>query len=213
MIDSIIFDIDGTLVDTRAQVRLAWDGVVQELTGQPWKISDGDFTALFGQPMDAIAQVLFPKEADPAEQLRMANLCYEAENRWIMKHPGIPFPGAEEALQALSQRFPLYIVSNCQAGYIQAALEPLGLLKHFQGWMCYGDTGKPKAVTLRRLADRHCLSSPIYVGDTLGDEMACREAGIPFVYAAYGFGQADRPHATIRQLSDLITFCKSEEAL
>ncbi|MNR54842.1 Phosphoglycolate phosphatase [compost metagenome] len=37
--------------------------------------------------------------------------------------------------------------------------------------------------------DRNNLSSPVYVGDTEGDLKAARYAGIPFVFASYGFGE------------------------
>ncbi len=213
MIDSIIFDIDGTLLDSRAQVRLAWSALVEELSGHPWEISDQDFTALFGRPMDYIAGKLFPEEPDEQERMRKANLCYAAENDWLWEHPGQLFPGVAETLAQLSRRWPLYIVSNCQTGYIQAALQPHGLLPLFRDWLCFGNTGAPKSVTMRRLAEQYHLSAPIYVGDTQGDEDACREAGIPFVYAAYGFGQAAHPDRTIARPSDLLTLCVGEEAL
>ncbi len=207
MLDSIIFDIDGTLLDTRAQVRLAWSGKIQELTGAPLSMTDAEFTALFGLPMDAIAQRLFPRVEDPRVQYALAEECYAVENDWLHQHPGTLFPQVAEVLQELSQRLPLYIVSNCQRGYIQASLQPHGLLPLFRGWLCFGDTGTPKALTLQTLCTRHGLKHPIYVGDTLGDEQACLQANIPFVYAAYGFGQAERPGYTIEQFAELPVLC------
>ena len=41
------------------------------------------------------------------------------------------------------------------------------------------------------------------MGDTLGDELSAREAGIPFFHAAYGFGKAEAPDRTLRTFSDL----------
>ncbi len=210
MIDSIIFDIDGTLLDSRAQVRVAWSRMVEELSGAPWDISDKDFTGLFGQPMDVIAQKLFPNETDPAEQLRKADLCYEAENQWLLTHHTTLFPDVPRVLQQLSKQYPLYIVSNCQSGYIQAAIGPHGLLPLFSGWLCFGDTGTPKGTTIRRLMEQHSLQNPVYVGDTQGDLQACRDANIPFVFAEYGFGNADCPDETIRQFGDLISLYGKE---
>ena len=39
------------------------------------------------------------------------------------------------------------------------------------------------------IAERNHLKHPVYVGDTIGDYNACQEAGVPFVFAAYGFGE------------------------
>ena len=213
MIDSVIFDLDGTLIDSRPQVRTAWGRTVEALTGHPWEITEEAFTALFGRPMDEIAGFLFPDEADEAERLRKAALCYEAENAWLREHPVTVFPGAAETLRHLARRYPLYIVSNCQCGYIEAALEPHGLLSVFSGRLCFGDTGAPKGITIRRLMQLHGLHAPVYVGDTQGDEDACRQAGIPFVYAAWGFGRAAHPDRTCSQITDLIGLCAGEEAL
>ncbi len=211
--DSIIFDIDGTLLDSREQVRQAWSSLVEELSGHPWVISDQDFTALFGQPMDAIAKILFPEETDGEERMRKANLCYEAENRWLLEHPGKLFPGVRETLEWLSQRYLLYIVSNCQTGYIEATLISTGLGHLFSGQLCFGDTGAPKGITIRRLMETYHLQSPVYVGDTQGDADACKLAQIPFIYAAYGFGHVEEADGVIREFSELIRLCSQKEEI
>ena len=36
--------------------------------------------------------------------------------------------------------------------------------------------------------ERNCLKNPVYVGDTQGDYEACQKAGVPFIFAEYGFG-------------------------
>ncbi len=209
--DSIIFDIDGTLLDSREQVRRAWSSLVEELSGHPWVIADADFTALFGQPMDAIARVLFPGETDEKERMRKANLCYEAENRWLLEHPGRLFPGVRETLEQLARRYPLYLVSNCQLGYIEATLASTGLGHLFSGQLCFGDTGMPKGITIRRLMEKYSLQSPVYVGDTQGDAEACALAGIPFIYAEYGFGHVEQAEYVIHRFSDLLPLCGKKE--
>ena len=44
----------------------------------------------------------------------------------------------------------------------------------------------------------------VYVGDTQGDADACREAGVPMVYAAYGFGDVKEPWAVIQSMGELL---------
>ena len=51
--------------------------------------------------------------------------------------------------------------------------------------------------------ERNNIKSAVYIGDTDGDEKAARFAGIPFVYAEYGFGNALSPDAVITQIKQL----------
>ena len=58
-------------------------------------------------------------------------------------------------------------------------------------------TGKNKGENLKLLMEKENLKNCIYVGDTRMDEVACRYAGIPFIWAAYGFGKSEKPAAVL----------------
>ena len=107
------------------------------------------------------------------------------------------YPGVPEMLAALSERLPLFIVSNCLDGYIECFLTSSGLASRFRDWACEGSTGLKKAGNIRRIAEKHGLLCPVYVGDTIMDERSAREAGCRFVHAAYGFGKSEAPDAVI----------------
>ena len=194
--DSLIFDLDGTLWDSRAQVGEAWNLTLARICpGRP-ALTLAEITPLFGRTMVAIAQFLFPQL--PAErQLELARQLYQEEVAYVAAHPGALYPRVAETLSELGQRLPLFIVSNCQKGYIEAFLASTGLAGLFQGWLCYGDTSRDKDFTLRKLMDDRGLSAPVYVGDTQGDADSCARAGIPMVWASYGFGTVDRPWRTL----------------
>jgi phosphoglycolate phosphatase len=49
------------------------------------------------------------------------------------------------------------------------------------------------------------ITSAIYIGDTQGDLEAARQAGIPFIFAAYGFGNPERWDTKIEKFEDLLT--------
>ena len=53
------------------------------------------------------------------------------------------------------------------------------------------------------LMKKNNLNSPVYVGDTQGDADACKMAGIPFIFAEYGFGDVPDAKTRIRTFSDL----------
>jgi len=66
-----------------------------------------------------------------------------------------------------------------------------------------GMTGLPKADNIRLLMDRNGISDAVMVGDTILDYEAARGAEVPFVFAAYGFGQVEEAKWRIDSLSQL----------
>jgi phosphoglycolate phosphatase len=53
------------------------------------------------------------------------------------------------------------------------------------------------------LLERNHITSAVYVGDTAGDEKGTRFAGLPFIYAKYGFGEVLAPDAIIEDIREL----------
>lgn len=201
--DSMIFDVDGTLWDSTEIVAKAWTKVLAEQTDLHMVITSARLHQLFGQTLPDIARQLFPEETTE-RQLELIDLCCEEEHRALLQTPAPTYPELEDTLKVLSKTYPLYIVSNCEAGYIETFLEATGLTSYFQGHLCPGDTGNAKAANIRQIVQDYNLKEPVYVGDTTGDYCACQEAGVPFVFASYGFGQVDTPDYVIEQLNDLI---------
>ncbi|MGX8704387.1 MAG: HAD hydrolase-like protein, partial [bacterium] len=105
-----------------------------------------------------------------------------------------------------SKEIPIFIVSNCQAGYIEAMLEATGLGAFVTDHLCPGDTGKAKAANICQIIDKYSLTDAVYVGDTAGDAKAAAAAGIPFIFAAYGFGEVTAPAGSISAPLDLLLY-------
>ena len=134
------------------------------------------------------------------------------ENKYLEENPcHIGYPGVTETVAKLSEKYRLFIVSNSQCGYPELCIQKLGLTPYISGHMCFGDTGTEKGETIRRLMDRHHITSAVYIGDTQGDLDAARQAGIPFVFAAYGFGNPDSYEAKIHTPEQLIGLFAKEE--
>ena len=57
------------------------------------------------------------------------------------------------------------------------------------------------------------MKEAVYVGDTQGDANACDMAGVPMIYASYGFGNVEGDYPVIRKFSDLLDLfqCKAIE--
>ena len=206
--DSIIFDVDGTLWDSTDVVARAWTQYLREKEHMEIEITSQKLMTLFGQLLPDIAKALFP-DLSEEEQLRVIDACCQAEHEALLKECAPLYEDLEQTLQKLSAEYPLFIVSNCQAGYIEVFLQATGFSKYFKGHLCPGDTGMAKAENITRIVDDYHLNSPVYVGDTMGDYEACRKAGVPFICASYGFGNVPEPYAVIQKPMDLIPLCIS----
>ena len=202
--DSIIFDVDGTLWDSTGIVADAWTDYLREIEHIDMTVTVEKLKSLFGRPLPVIAEQIFP-DRGKEEQIRLIDGCCQAEHRALLRQCAPLYPELEETLKALAAEYPLYMVSNCQAGYIEVFLEATGFGRYFSGHLCHGDTGADKPETISILMKEQHLQSPVYVGDTMGDFLSCRKAGVPFVFASYGFGDVPEPDYRIEKPADLIT--------
>ena len=113
-------------------------------------------------------------------------------------------------LTDLSRRYPLFVVSNCEKGYIEAYFAGTGMGKYFTDFESAGNTGLPKSENIALVVKRHGLKRPVYVGDTALDCRSAQEAGVPFIHAAYGFGNVEEVPA-IHSLEALPNLLKQME--
>ena len=200
--DGIIFDIDGTLWDSTDPVAASWNRAIQENSSLDLTVDAKILSGLFGKTMTEIGNELFP--ALPVkEREHLLNICLEQENNYLEQHPGIFYDGVIETIKKLSEKHPLFIVSNCQRGYIEVLLRTCALEPFIKDHLCFGETQTSKGQTIRTLMERNGLKEPVYVGDTQGDADACAEAGISFIFAEYGFGNVPDADMRIRRFSDL----------
>ncbi len=200
--DGIIFDVDGTLWDSTDTVAEAWNAAIREHSSLDLVVDRQVLSGLFGKTMEALYRALFPQLSEE-ERTRLGNLCFEYENRLLLKKPGTLYPGVVETIRSLAKTHDLYIVSNCQCGYIEILLETCHLKPYIKDTLCYGQTGTSKGKTIRTLMKRNHMNTAVYVGDTKGDAEACKEADIPFLFASYGFGEVPEAKHRIERFSEL----------
>lgn len=201
--ESLIFDIDGTLWDSRQLVAEGYNLQLRQEGLERLSVNAELFRPLFGKVMTEIADVLFP-EFPEQERYALMERCMERENRYLEENEcRIGYPDVAKTLEALSKTHRLFIVSNSQQGYPELCMKKLGLERWIEGHLCFGDTGTSKGKTIRTLMDRFAVASAAYIGDTQGDCDAAAEAEIPFIWADYGFGTPDRYDFWIHNLSDL----------
>ena len=113
----------------------------------------------------------------------------EYEYDFLRREGAEVYPLVQETLNTLKKRYRLFIVSNCEKGYIELFTGFSGTGKLFEGWLSYGDTGVEKDRTIHIIMERFGLKKPVYVGDILKDALSSRRAGVGFIWASYGFGE------------------------
>jgi phosphoglycolate phosphatase len=201
MVDSVIFDLDGTLwscVDTCIE---AWNQVL--LAKGIDAITKQQLQSVLGLEHNKLAERLFPFLMD-SERLELIEEIYRNEVALIRKRGGKLFKNTTPVLNDLSKVYPLFVVSNCQRGYIEAFLEYYKFNALITDYESSGNTGRGKTYNINLIIKAYDLRRPIYVGDTMGDLEACKEVGIPFIYADYGFGSDLEVRFRISDIGDLI---------
>ena len=204
--ESIIFDIDGTLWDSRALIAEGYNIQLRKEGLHHLQTNENVLLQLFGRTMSDIADNLFP-EFTPEERYALMDRCIASEDAYLENHPcdTIAYPDIKTTMEELAKNHRLFIVSNGQKGYPQLAARKLKVDHLIAGYLSYGDTGTHKGETIRILMKDHNIENAVYVGDTQGDYEATVDAGIDFIWADYGFGKPDACVATIHCFQDLLT--------
>ena len=198
----LIFDMDGTLWDSSENVAASWTEKVRLLGYDRPPITKQDIMSVMGFTMDRIADIIFgdlPKD----ERMKLLDECGNHENDYLRRHGGVLYPDLEETFIRLREKYHLYIVSNCQSGYIEAFLEYCGFGKYFDDIECYGNNLKEKGDNIALIVKRNSLDKAWYVGDIQGDYDATMKAGLDFIHAAYGFGTIKQTVPELERFSDL----------
>ena len=204
----IIFDMDGTVWDSSENVARSWTVKVQE-AGFDKIVTQDDIKSVMGKPMDVIADMLFTYTKKGKQRNALRDSCEKYEIEYLREHGGTLYPDVIKTWEKLKKDgYHLYIVSNCQAGYVEAFLEffkipwgdPSCLIEDIE---CYGNNFLQKDENIKLLAERNKLTKACYVGDIQSDYDATIKAGFPFIHAAYGFGTINVPVPKISKFSDL----------
>ena len=202
--ESLIFDIDGTLWDSRALVAEGYNIQLKAEGLEHLYVNAEQLKALFGKVMTEIADVILASIPVP-ERYALMERCMATENKYLFENEcKIGYPGVLETVRELAKKYRLFIVSNSQCGYPELCMDKLGLTPYIQGHLCFGDTGTSKGKTIRTLMETYDIRSCAYIGDTQGDYEATVEADVPFIWAAYGFGTPDGYAEKIDSFEELL---------
>lgn len=197
----IILDMDGTLWDAGVSIAKAWNIVIKRRGLKKAEMTADDIHSIMGKTIQGIADTLFSEFGE--ERMDITRECLIFENVYLAEHGGELFEGLEDVLKELSVQYPLFIVSNCEKGYIEGFLKYYDFEKYFVDFESHGNTLLPKGENIRLVAERNGLTDVVYVGDIQSDYNASKEAGAGFIHAAYGFGTIEEEVPAIYNITEL----------
>jgi phosphoglycolate phosphatase len=194
-VDAVLFDLDGTLVDTAPDLAAAMNHVLALCERSPLPVDD--VRHLVGHGARALISRGLAATGDPAPHLVEAHfptfLEYYAAN---IAKGSKPFDGVEAALDALALAgCKLAICTNKPTHLAEALIEALGWQGRFAAIVGASSVPKPKPdaghvfATLQAMGGR--VTDAAFVGDSATDVGAARNAGLPVVLVSFGF--TDRP--------------------
>ncbi|MBC8425582.1 HAD family hydrolase [bacterium] len=219
----ILFDMDGTLLDSRAAVV---DAVADGLTGAYRRhglpLAEPD-RGLIADCMGLPSAEYFERAYDPATvppevraafALTYGRLTAEAEIAAIDAGRTALYPGAEETLAALAERHRLLLFSNAGEVYFRAVIAGHGLERFFAEALCLEEAVTRGVATDKAGMVAALVADPahaVVVGDRAGDIEAGRAAGARTVGCRYGFGTPEELQAAdwiIDDLPDLLSLSR-----
>lgn len=189
---ALVFDLDGTLIDSRRDITTGINRMREELGLPP--IALEAVVTMVGEG----ARLLVERALGPAvlpdhspDQVDRALARYLEHYADVCLDETRAYPGIEEMLEELAGRYPLALLSNKGEALSRKILAGLGLSRFF-GEILGGDslpTRKPDPAGLRVLAER--LGVPLehllLVGDTWIDAETAHNAGCAFILVEWGF--------------------------
>ena len=157
--DGLLFDLDGTLWDSVDAICISWNRALERLAPEyAGTVTRARLLPCMGMLLPDILHRLVP-ELDQERVKPILEEVLSEENAYVAAHGGVLYPGVEQTLAALSARCPLFLVSNCQDGYIEAFFQAHGLGRYFTDYENPGRTGLPKADNIALVAERNGLST------------------------------------------------------
>ncbi len=186
----LLFDLDGTLADTVPGLRVS---IAKAFAQHGRAIPDVDLRARIGPDIRTILKGLDPAADEPtiASMARVFRSHYDA----IGVQNSNLFDSVRDTLALLKEKgFRLFVITNKPTAATTRLLAQFGIEALFSGVICRDSREPPfssKTEMLQALVDAHAipLTESVMIGDTDADHIAANDLGLPFIFAAYGYGR------------------------
>lgn len=181
MYKHIVFDVDGTLIDTEYAVLHSLKDLLKEEYNRDYKIEELEFAL-------GITGEAAIKQLEISDIERTVDLWNDKLNKY--KESVCVFNGIEELLKVLSQNHKLGIVTSKTKEEFEEKVTHFGLNKYFGVIICADDTEKHKPnpeplLKYMELANAKNKET-IYIGDSIYDMQCAKASKVDFAFAKWG---------------------------
>lgn len=185
----VLFDLDGVLLNSRANMEYAWSSVREKFPSVTSTASFEDYFALIGRPFDDILLLL---GIVPAPEIQKEYSRASKEGHHLVS----VFQGVRTTLSKLKiEGYRLGIVTSKDKERTTLMMEDAGIMDYFEEKLIFSPNEKFRG----KPAPDHLLhamvvanvdpSSTIYIGDMKTDAEASVRAGCRFIFASWGYSQ------------------------
>lgn len=208
---SIIFDLDGTLIDSSPSILASFKGAFLKANLQPVKPLTPE---IIGPPLkETLKNLLGENDTEKIDQLaEFFKQSYDTEG---YKQTQV-FAGVEYLLAELSKTKPLYIATNKRIKPTLLIFEHLGWQQYFKGVYALDmpeAAAKNKAELIAYVLKKHAIQSAeaYYIGDRVEDKKAALANNLNFYYAKWGYdaeADADKSVKGFQMPEEMLIFLK-----
>jgi phosphoglycolate phosphatase len=201
-IKSIIFDMDGTLLDSSYALTCSVNHVRKSLGLAPVEKEMLEFC--INEPDQDLPKIFYNTDGyDPSHKALFAEHYLANANLHVK-----PYEGAHELLEFLHVKgFTLSIATNAADIFALNMLKGQGMLEFFSFIVGANNVerSKPHPDMLEHIAklSNIPLSQTILVGDSVKDEGASQNANVDFMFAKWGYGKADNAKNQFEDIKEL----------
>ena len=210
----VIFDWDGTLIDSQANIVNCFQQVIEEL--QLPERSSEQISNIIGLGMREALRELFPENDSDAYDKMVDRYRYH----FFASEPSEPFVGAEDVLSALAQSgYILAVATGKGRNGLNKAFYHTGFGQYFHVSRCADETrSKPHPLMLEEILDYTGMDpgQAVMVGDTEYDLEMAKNAGIASIGVSYGVHDRERllkhkPITVINEIRALLDWFNGEK--
>ena len=181
----IIFDLDGTLWDTR-EITLKSANVVAAKYPDIKEITMIEVEGGMGYSFEETSEIYMPY-LDKDRREKYFRKIIDTNIDLINKEGGELYNGVKDTIIELSNNYKLGIVTNNNDDYVKSFFKSSGLEEYFTDYMGAASYNLTKGDTIKKLVSKYQEKNNYYVGDIRNDMISSEEAGVTFIHAKYGF--------------------------
>ena len=188
MIKSIIFDFDGTLVDSEKAIYECFQNITRCLAPERIKYAKN---ILIGPPLrNTASEILGPENQSQLE--KFVELFIEMHDKEVIQHTK-PYPKVIEVLKTLyAKHIPMALATNKRLVPTKKLIDHFGWEEYFHFIECSDSQPqiRNKDAMIQDIIDQNeVFYGSYFFGDTVNDGLSANLNQLPFVKASYGYGQ------------------------